>query len=131
MRFLRAIFTCPWEQVVGHSGADETASGSGASRLWHEGVPAPVYSPIRCFSSQTRSAASRRLFVRVRVPTAGNSFTATAGALLFRGRPRRALVLPALRAVSLMGRWPALFMPGQKAASKPLLYDPLSPCARV
>lgn len=77
------------------------------------------YSLMRCLSSQTRSAASSKLFVRVSVPTAGNSLSTGCALLLFRGRPRFALGLPARRAVSLSGRWPALFMAAEKAACEP------------
>jgi hypothetical protein len=87
------------------------------------------HSLIRCFSSQTRSAASKRLFVRVSVPTAAGSRTTLLEALFLRGRPRRAFVLPTLRAVSLRGRWPTLFMitgkhlPGQSGFSNRLRFS--------
>jgi len=57
--------------------------------------------------------------VRLSVPTAGNSLSTDRAPLVFRGRPRFALALPARRAVSLIGRCPALFIAVKKAASKP------------
>jgi hypothetical protein len=49
------------------------------------------YSLIRRFSSQTRKAASKSLFVRVSVTTADRSLTTLSCALSLRRRPRGAL----------------------------------------
>ena len=83
------------------SGSENDLHPGGAEELTGE----CRYSLMRCFSSQTRNAASKRLFVRVSVPTAAGSRTTFPCALLLRGRPRRAFVEPERRAaVSLRGR---------------------------
>jgi hypothetical protein len=70
------------------------------------------HSPTRCFSSQTRRAASKSAFVRVRLPWAARrGWPLTWPAFLGRPRPLRALDLGARRAAdSLMGRWPVFII---------------------
>jgi hypothetical protein len=57
-------------------------------RITH--AAASAQSPIRCFNSQTRSAANNSALVRVRLPGAANSGSpfCSSNAWVFRGRPR-------------------------------------------
>lgn len=67
---------------------------------------------MRCLSSQTRSAARRRVLVRARVPAAGGSEVFTE-AVRERGFPFRVLVRllrVVLTADSLTGKCPLLFI---------------------
>src|SRR4051812_11027956 len=70
---------------------------------------------MRCFSSQTRRAASNKLFVRVSVPTAGRSLGELLSRLaFFRGRPLRAFLELTTRLVPPMEACPTLFIISRK-----------------